>query len=639
MSDDVGGKVKRLRALGKRASIRTRVGVVAALLALTSLAALGYVQLSSTSQTLSGAARDQGDNLTRQLAGALAGAGQAVANVIPFSDRGLDGVVLVGPNGKVAAQAGSLSPHLVRLAPKALEAAREKRGFSEFRVPVGTGSKRISRLTAWSPDSTFEVSVVPQPDGGAVLAGFHTNWATTKLRTAAKSTALSLGGGVLFIALGLMLLLGRVVTAPVGRLANEVRDLGEGNLVATLSEQDSPELQQLASDISRMRDDLLEAVRESSTDPLTGIANHRAFHDRLDAAVKHSVTTGEPLAMIAIDLDRLKDINDRFGHVAGDRVISAVVGRIASVCSADQLLARVGGDEFAVICPGTSRASAEDAAGRMRSAVAELPAESLLGSNDLAISVSAGVGDMPGGAATKDALLHQADTELYRMKGRRDPNVAASPRPATSTGTGDVSRTVRALAVAVDAKDAGTSSHCETVAAYAVAIGRKLGMAGAELERLERAALLHDVGKIGVPDAILGKPARLTDEEFAVMKGHSTLGYRILVNGGLETDEALWVLHHHEHVDGSGYPAGLRADEIPLQSRVLLVADAFEAMTSDRPYRSARPVEEAMAELRRCAGSQFDPAIVETFAEVAPQTAGELPASLFTSLTGEVQSA
>jgi diguanylate cyclase (GGDEF)-like protein/putative nucleotidyltransferase with HDIG domain len=608
------------------------------MLALTSLGALGYVQLSSTSKTLSGAARDQGDNLTHQLAGALAGAGQAVANVIPFSDRGLDGVVLIDANGKVVAEAGSLAPHLVRLGPKALEAARAKRGFSEFRVPVGTVSKRIPRLTAWSPDSTFEVSVVPQPDGGAVLAGFHTNWATTKLRTAAKSTALSLGGGVLFIAFGLMLLLGRVVTAPVGRLATEVRDLGEGNLVATLSEQDSPELQQLASDISRMRDDLLEAVRESSTDPLTGIANHRAFHDRLDEAVKHSTSTGEPLAMIAIDLDRLKDINDRFGHVAGDRVISAVVARISSACTAEMLCARVGGDEFAVICPGMSRAAAEDAASRMRRSVAELPPESLLGSSDLAISVSVGVGDMPGGAATKDSLLHQADTELYRMKGRRDPIAAETQRPAAGTELTDVSRTVRALAVAVDAKDSGTSSHCATVAAYAVAIGRKLGMSSADLERLRRAALLHDVGKIGVPDAILGKPARLTAAEFDVMKGHSTLGYRILVNGGLGTDEALWVLHHHEHLDGSGYPTGLRGDEIPLPSRVLLVADAFEAMTSDRPYRSARPVEEAIAELRRCAGSQFDPTVVEAFVEVAPRAGSELPASVFERLIEEVPS-
>jgi diguanylate cyclase (GGDEF)-like protein/putative nucleotidyltransferase with HDIG domain len=503
-------------------------------------------------------------------------------------------------------------------------------------------------LGVTSPPSTIEVTVMPQPGGGAIVAAYHARWATEALRTRAWSNVLSLSGGVLFIAFGLMLILGRLVTAPVGRLAGEVRHLGEGNLGAPLSDQDSPELQQLASDISALRDDLLRAVRESSTDPLTGVANHRAFHERLEAAVAHTGASGEPLGLIAIDLDKLKSVNDRWGHAAGDRLIQAVAARLTECCREQDLCARIGGDEFAVLCPGSSREAVDATAARMVEAVRSLSSDSLLGVGGVELSISAGVGDMPRSSSTKDQLVRQADTALYRMKWRdgrpepppREPQATPPPPPAAAL---DSEATVRALAVAVDAKDSGTRSHSETVARYAVAIGRRLGFDDADVDALRRAALLHDVGKIGTPDAILHKPGSLTDEEYAAMKSHSTLGYRILLNGGLPTCESLWVLHHHEHLDGSGYPHGLRGDEIPLQSRIMLVADAFEAMTCDRPYRQARPAGEAIAELRRCAGRQFDPAVVEAF--VATLTDGgtaeePLPSPIFDRmLTSESEAA
>lgn len=627
-----------LQTIGRRASIRARVVIAAGALALASLGALGYVQLTTTSDSLSGAAQDQTQTLAVQLASALVGSGQAVANVIPFTPRGLDGVMMLDEHAKVTASAGSLAPALRQLRPQALAAARSGHQEFEFRVPRARGaSERIGRLTAWSPDSTIAVALVPQQGGGVLVAGVHANWAVEKLRTTAYSTALSLGGGVLFIAFGLMLLLGRLVTAPVARLAAEVRNFGEGQLDRALSNQRTPELQQLAADISQMREDLLAAVAEAGTDPLTGVANHRAFQDRLAGLVEHSTSTREPLALIAVDLDKLKEINDRFGHVAGDRVISAVVSRIAGCCSDSQLCARVGGDEFAILCPGSTRAEAESLAARMREAVGALPAESLFGASDMRISISAGVGDMPGGATTREALLHQADTDLYRMKGRRDGTTPREAAVSAPPAPSDTSHIVRALAVAVDARDSGTYSHCETVAQYATAIAKQLGLADADVPPIERAALLHDVGKIGVPDAILRKPARLTEEEFDVMRAHSTLGYRILLNGGLPPAEALWVLHHHEHVNGSGYPHGLRGDEIPLQSRILLVADAFEAMTADRPYRSGRPADAALDELRRCAGTQFDSAVVDAFVSVlaTPQGGSALPQALFDRLLAQ----
>jgi putative nucleotidyltransferase with HDIG domain len=162
----------------------------------------------------------------------------------------------------------------------------------------------------------------------------------------------------------------------------------------------------------------------------------------------------------------------------------------------------------------------------------------------------------------------------------------------------------------VDAKDSYTRSHSETVSETCGLIAEELGLAPERVARLRLAGLLHDIGKIGIPDAILQKPSALTDEEFEVMKTHSKLGYRIVRGAELE-QEAEWILHHHERPDGRGYPDGLRGDELPLESRIILVADAFEAMTSDRPYRRGQSECVALAELTRCSGSQFDPDCVE----------------------------
>jgi putative nucleotidyltransferase with HDIG domain len=178
-------------------------------------------------------------------------------------------------------------------------------------------------------------------------------------------------------------------------------------------------------------------------------------------------------------------------------------------------------------------------------------------------------------------------------------------------------RLATALAKAVDAKDSYTRSHCQTVSQFCAAIAIELGHGPERVAKLRLAGLLHDVGKIGISDAILRKPSALTDEEFELMKAHTRLGYDI-VRGAELAEEARWILYHHERLDGSGYPHGLRGDEVPLESRVILVSDAFEAMTAGRPYRAGCPERKAFEELDRHAGTQFDPLCVAALRRALP---------------------
>jgi len=619
-----------------RVSISARVAIFATLLAAGSLCVLGYVQLSLLSTALTRATQEQSVRGANQLAGSIAGLSPKIVEVIPADRDGLDGVVIFDASGKVLGAGGNAQGTLRGMSAEARTVAQSGQRLMEFRLPRGgTRSEPAGRLLPWSSDRTLLVAIVPR-DGGALATVYHVGWATERLHSTMVSTALNLGGGAAFLCFALLLMLGRLVTRPLRLLAAEVSHMGEGNLDATLSPQRSPELRQLAADTSQMRDDLLSAVRDSNTDPLTGVANHRGFHERLTAVATAAQLDGSPVALIAIDLDNLKVLNDQFGHQAGDRIIQAVATAIAGTCRPEDLCGRVGGDEFSVVCAGVDRAGGEAMAQRIAAAVRTISLADLAGpaaqTSGLVISVSTGVSDMPGSSSSQDEIVVHADAALYAAKAMRSvgrhvaPPVATADAP-TPASAPQLEQSVRGILVAIDVRDGATSSHSEEVAAFAGAIGERLGLLGSELTSLQRAAQLHDAGKIGVPDALLLKPGPLTPEERTAMEHHSALGYRIMLAAGLPEREALWVLHHHEHVDGSGYPHGLRGDEIPLASRILLVADAFQAMTATRPYRPARSPEAALAELRRCVGIQFDRAAVDALTAVvdAPPAAVDGP--------------
>jgi diguanylate cyclase (GGDEF)-like protein len=357
------------------------------------------------------------------------------------------------------------------------------------------------------------------------------------------------------------------------------------------------------------------------TDPLTGLRNHRALHEDLARELQVVARTGVPLALVLLDLDDLKAVNDSQGHQAGDERLQALADAIRATGRGADVAYRVGGDEFAVILPDARSWGALEFAQRLRAATQA-------GTHDAGpFTVTGGISEAVA-LRSKDELVREADLALIGAKRIHQDVVIYGPdlAPGADRGAEEDEHHTRtlasALARAVDAKDSYTRSHCQTVSQLCGLIGAELGFDTGRLTRMRLAGLLHDVGKIGVPDAILNKPAKLTDDEYEHMKRHSLLGYDIVQAADMEV-EARWVRHHHERFDGGGYPDGLAGEEIPLEARVILVADAFEAMTSDRPYRQAPGQSFAIIELGRHAGTQFDPAVVEALTRVLAR-AGEL---------------
>jgi diguanylate cyclase (GGDEF)-like protein/PAS domain S-box-containing protein/putative nucleotidyltransferase with HDIG domain len=351
--------------------------------------------------------------------------------------------------------------------------------------------------------------------------------------------------------------------------------------------------------------------RLAATDPLTGLANHRAFHERLAAEVARAGRHGRGLALVMLDLDHFKEVNDSLGHSAGDRVLVEVAERLAACARPEDLVARIGGEEFAWLLPEADGPGALDAAERARAAVATgAPG----GVADL--TTSAGICDLERARGSAQAMVDLADGALYWAKATgRDRAVLYSPEVVRELSAEERAErlersrelsALRALARAVDARDHSTREHSERVAGLACRLAASMGWPEARVALMRDAALLHDVGKIGVPDAILFKPGRPTEAEWAQLRLHATLGAEI-VDEALSAEQAAWVRHHHERWDGLGYPDGLAREAIPEGARILALADAWDAMTAARPYGEVLSTEAALAEVREGEGVQFCP--------------------------------
>jgi diguanylate cyclase (GGDEF)-like protein/putative nucleotidyltransferase with HDIG domain len=370
----------------------------------------------------------------------------------------------------------------------------------------------------------------------------------------------------------------------------------------------------------------LRAMRLALTDPLTGLGNHRSFQERVKRELIGAEARAVPFTLCLIDIDDFKRVNDLFGHPVGDGVLAEVGSRLRQNGEAF----RLGGDEFALLLPAQSVEEALPVAETVLARIAALDLEEV-GS----VTASAGIASFPTQAFDRDELIRLADSALYWAKEHGKNRVhlyrpeivelAELRRLAHGPDRAARFRAAASLAKAVDARDTYTGSHSTRVAELGAWIAAHLGLDVEQVELTRLAGSLHDLGKLAIPEEILRKPGPLTPPERLVLERHSQIGFRMLESLGVDP-VAEWVLRHHERWDGTGYPSGKAGEEIPLEARVLAVADAFDAMTSDRPYRRALTRGEALAEVERCAGSQFDPRIAQVFLELFAEA--ELPAAV-----------
>jgi diguanylate cyclase (GGDEF)-like protein len=359
----------------------------------------------------------------------------------------------------------------------------------------------------------------------------------------------------------------------------------------------------------------MQAMRLALTDPLTGLGNHRSFHERLQRELVVAEHEGSSLALCLVDFDDLKSVNDRFGHPVGDLVLGEVASRLRQGGESF----RLGGDEFAVLLPRQDERQATAVARSIVERVAALDVEGVG-----PVTVSAGVATYPTQGTGRDELIRLADSALYWAKKDGKNRVRAYTAESILRAnleqlvdTPDRAAQYRAaesLARAVDERDAYTGSHSQRVGEYSARIARRLGADESAVELTRLAGNLHDLGKLAIPEDVLRKPEELSEAERLMLERHPQIGYRMLESLGVQP-VAEWVLHHHERWDGAGYPNRLAGDKIPLGARIIFVADAYDAMTSDRAYRRAMPQDEALAELERGAGTQFDPAVVGALTE------------------------
>jgi two-component system cell cycle response regulator len=353
----------------------------------------------------------------------------------------------------------------------------------------------------------------------------------------------------------------------------------------------------------------------SRTDPLTGLFNRRAFEELLEMELDRATRGGRPISVIVGDIDGFRAVNEQHGHAAGDTALQAVAQNALKWKRRIDLAARIGGEEFALLLPETDERGAFIVAERLRRATHRSFVEAAPG-----VTFSFGVATAPLHAGDAVGLLRAADSATAAAKELGgDRTVIYSDEVARMlaemgehAGEELQLATVIALAEALDIRDTGTGQHSHTVGRYAEMMARELGVDEERVERVRLAGVLHDIGKIGISDRVLSKPGPLDADEWQEMYTHPEIGARLLSRPEFD-DLRAWILAHHERPDGLGYPHALAGEDIPLEARILAVADAYEAMTADRVYRAALGEAAARAELEAGAGTQFDADVVAAF--------------------------
>ncbi len=445
------------------------------------------------------------------------------------------------------------------------------------------------------------------------------------------SLPLPLAIAPLLVLLGISL--GMLVTALVlRRQAHQVTQLADRLASGATLEPGAIRLrdQRLTAALQRLSMQL-QGVRTMATiDPLTGVLNRQAIFGVLEDEIRRASRYARPLSVVFVDIDHFKRVNDTYGHAAGDLLLHQVAAGLRQNLRASDHVGRYGGEEFMLVLPETDVPAAAAIGEKLRRLVGA--SELLLEDGTvLRVSISAGVAGGLSQHLQLDTLVRDADAALYAAKGlgrdqvyvfrevddeglvRRAPITPDAREYAIEVGRRAYGAAHAELAVALDDRPAWAGRPSTLIGGIAVAMARALDLPEGEIERIHTASLLHDLGKLAIPDQILSKPADLTQSEWQAITEHPKIGQVILEQAGALRDAANVVLHHHEWFNGRGYPHGLAGAEIPVGARIVSIADAYDAMVRGRPYRAAITHAEALRELQRHAGEQFDPELVEVF--------------------------
>jgi diguanylate cyclase (GGDEF)-like protein len=441
--------------------------------------------------------------------------------------------------------------------------------------------------------------------------------------------------------------IGRAIMKPLAALEETAHRASEGDLTARAPttgprefahlgsvlnemmgsiEERTADLSDANRELNQKNSDLVDARNQAATDPLTGLGNHRSFQNRLREEVTKAREGGSSVGLIIIDIDGFKDVNDSLGHLAGDQVLRDLARQLTEVTRDDNTF-RYGGDEIAVLLPGVVCADATAVANRLRKTVMNLAAP-----DGQPLTASLGVACFPETAGTPEELVYRADMAMYWAKSSGKNRVSAWDTAMTDdlnsaplryiAGRKEPADVVAAFSAALAAKDPATGGHTERCSWYTAALAAELGLSDEYIATARLASLLHDIGKLVVPDDVLRKPGPLTEAETERMHRHPVDGANMLTQVPSLARALPGIHHHHEHFDGSGYPDGLAGEGIPIVARILLVSDAFDTMTTGRPYSVAISADAAISELQRHSGTQFDPKVVAAFVRLIARTGG-----------------
>ncbi|MBI5097196.1 MAG: diguanylate cyclase, partial [Nitrospirae bacterium] len=422
-------------------------------------------------------------------------------------------------------------------------------------------------------------------------------------------------------------ILGWRISRPIRQITSASMAMSHGDLASRVNLRREDEIGQLADTFNEMAASIQssheELTRLSSTDGLTGLYNHREFQKRLEGEISRASRYASPLSLLMMDIDYFKKVNDTYGHPSGDTILRSIGTVILQEIRGSDLAARYGGEEMTVILPETGSSNAFTFAERIRKKIHEIPMTVLAGET-IHVTVSIGVASFPGDAHDREGLIDTADQALYfaKEKGRNrtilygetiKAFLEKEPVKAETLMEQAEEWLFKDLATSVEARLPFRRGHFNAVTRTALQIARSLQFGDEEIKELRIASTLYGVGALNIPANILLKQGALTQEEWDVVKKIPDLSVQILTKILKIQNVLPAIRHHHERYDGTGYPSGLKGEEIPLMARIISVVDAYHAMTTATPYRRKMTHEEAMGVLKDNSGTQFDPNIVEVF--------------------------